>query len=315
MTNSQQLLGQATNTMQTTNLVSGNVVENANKDATNGLLVNFMCAPPADYQVITNAPDGSTNHCLHLCDDVGTPETIQLNEMLVPTASTTLSFGSLLGFATSDETARVQMSTNGGASWQDIYTQAGCDVNGSGPQCETVFTTHTLSLSNYANVQTMLRFEYDFQGGYFYPGQIAPYDGWCLENIIVTNAQQEVNGFINSTNLSFTPMQPGAYLLQAVPVIFGQFALNGGPTLQVTAVSPSGITMQQPIVTASQVQLNFTVTGGLTGVYKLLQTAQLGTAWTTNTAATLTTNIPGSSYRFTAGKSSAKEFYRVLLVP
>jgi hypothetical protein len=37
----------------------------------------------------------------------------------------------------------------------------------------------------------------------------------------------------------------------------------------------------------------------------------LNTPWTTNTTATFTTNVPGSSYRFTATNDSSLRFYRV----
>jgi hypothetical protein len=64
------------------------------------------------------------------------------------------------------------------------------------------------------------------------------------------------------------------------------------------------------------VQLNFTVISSLTNVpLNLLQTDQLETGWTNNTAATLTTNVPGISYRFTTTSSAAARFYRIQLGP
>ncbi len=292
-------------------LESGNISENANDDAAHIGLVNFTISPPPNYLIITNAPDGSTNYCFHLCHD-GTnsyPQLFQLDELLFPAGNAVVSFDSLLGYATTDETARLQVSTDGGMTWRDIFTEAGCDSTGN-VQCETSFTHHSVPLSTYAGTAALLRFNYDFQGGSYY--DYGDNIGWYIENIVVTNTSQIINQVTNTTasaSFTFTPAQTGGYILQAQPVIFTQFPLNGGPILQVTAVP--GIVLSQPVLTNNQVLLNFTVTGGSATTYHLLQASQLGAAWTTNSSATLTTNVPGSSYRFTAAKSGAMEFYRI----
>jgi hypothetical protein len=301
LTNAQQLVNLVTNVVASTNISSGSLLDDGN----NGL-VNFTFTPSADYLVITNAPDGSDTNCFHLCDDNATTQILQLNETLLPSTNAQLSFGSDLGYSTSDESAHVQVSTNAGAAWQDLYEQTGCD-----DQCETSFTPHTISLGSFAGQPTLLRFEYAFNGGSYYPGQSAPYVGWCLENIAVTNTQQIATTPINTTNFTFIPTQPGNYFLQVVPFIFGEFPLDPGPKTFVTAVSVSTIVLATPMRAGNQVQLNFSVSGGLTGNFQLLQTSQLGAAWATNTVAMLTTNVAGSSYRFTTTNGSAAEFYRV----
>jgi hypothetical protein len=66
------------------------------------------------------------------------------------------------------------------------------------------------------------------------------------------------------------------------------------------------------LLTGGQVQLNFSVVSTLTNAtFNLLQTAQLGTGWITNTTAMLTTNISGISYCFTDTNSAAAQFYQV----
>lgn len=128
---------------------------------------------------------------------------------------------------------------------------------------------------------------------------------------MVTNTQQQAITVMDTTNFAFTPAQPGNYLLQAQPVIFGQFPLSFGPVKQVTAVGGTpGIVMSQPVLTDRQVLLNFTVSGAAS-TFHLLQTTQLNTGWLTNTTAPFTTNVPGSSYRFTATNDSSLRFYRV----
>ena len=132
-----------------------------------------------------------------------------------------------------------------------------------------------------------------------------PIIGWCLENIVVTNVQQIVGMVTNSTvstNFTFTPTQAGNYALAAAPVLFTQFPLGWGPFKLVTAITnpTPTIVLGQPVLTNNQVLLNFTVNGGSATTFHLLQTTNLIVPWTTNSTATFTTNIPGSSYRFTA---------------
>ena len=90
----------------------------------------------------------------------------------------------------------------------------------------------------------------------------------------------------------------------------GLFLLAGSQVYQLSA-SP-GIVLAPPVLTNSQVQLNFTIVSSLTNVpLNLLQTDQLGAGWTTNQTATFTTNIAGISYRFTTPNSASARFYRI----
>jgi len=92
----------------------------------------------------------------------------------------------------------------------------------------------------------------------------------------------------------------------------GLFLLAGCQVYQLS--SAPGITLAAPVLNGNQVQLNFMVISSQTnGTLQLLQTDQLGANWTTNTAATLTTNITGLSYCFTTTNNLSARFYQVLL--
>ena len=96
-------------------------------------------------------------------------------------------------------------------------------------------------------------------------------------------------------------------------MLFTEFPLGWGPFRLVTAIANPNptIILSPPVPTDNQVLLNFTVSGGSATTFHLLQTTQLNTPWTTNSTATFTTNVPGSSYRFTATNDSSLRFYRV----
>jgi hypothetical protein len=285
---------------------NGSLIDNAQ----NGL-VNFTVSPSVpDFPAITNAPAGSGN-CFHLCHSPSmSAESLQMHELLLPATNTILSFKSYLGYSTSDETAYVQASPDGGVTWQNIYIQAG--TGGS----ESAFSQRTFSLSDYAGLPTLLRFNFIYDGGangYYEDGFNV--EGWCIENILVTNTSQLINLATNSTvstNFTFTPVQTGGYNLFARALIFTQFPLGWGPVKTVTAVSGGSpiITLSAPAISGGQVQLNFTVSGA-TSAFELLQADQLPGPWITNAGAVFTTNVPGSSYRFTATGGAATRFYRV----
>ncbi len=285
--------------------LSGNLFDGAE-----GGLVNFTISPTPIYPVITNSPvvSGSTKS-FHLAHPNPVPQLFQLNRLLFPASNSVVSFQSELGYATTSQVARVQVSVNGGATWQDIYAQAG--TGGSG---ETAFTLRTLSLSNYVAQPMLLRFNYDFSSGSYYP-QSDPGIGWALDNVVVTNISQLVSLTTNataSTNFTFTPTVATNYTIQASAVIFSEFPISGGPVRQVAAiVGPTVIVLATPVIAGSQVQLNFNLTSGLATTFRLLQADQLGNPWLTNASAIFTTNVPGSSYRFTTTNGSATRFYRV----
>ena len=105
----------------------------------------------------------------------------------------------------------------------------------------------------------------------------------------------------------------GNYLLQAREVIFNGFPTDFGVAEPVTAVAgPTLITLNSPAVSGSQVTIKFALASGSAASFHLLQANQPSGAWTTNASAVLTTNVPGSSFQFTASSSPAARFYRVV---
>jgi hypothetical protein len=236
------------------------------------------------YSIITNPPVGS-GLCFHLTHTNPVPQLLQFTETLLPAANTSLRFQSLLGYATTNEVARVQICTNDGV-WVDIYAQ-----KGSGGSGQTAFVAHTLSLSNCAGQITYVRFNYDYVGGSYY-SQVSANFGWCLEDIVITNASQLVNFATNatvSTNFNFVPAQTGNWVLEACGVIFSQFGLDWSPASQLTAVAPVAIN----IARSDPGNLTLTWSRGT-----LLQSTKLAGPWTTNTLASPYTVAPTNSQMY-----------------
>lgn len=94
----------------------------------------------------------------------------------------------------------------------------------------------------------------------------------------------------------------------------GLFLLAGSEVYQLS--SNPGITLTAPQMSGSQLKLNFTVISTFTNAtFNLLETGQLGGAWTTNQTTVLSTNIAGTSYGFTTTNDAVAKFYRIEMNP
>lgn len=275
---------------------------------------NFFALTSGGYSARVAGPtypvaSGSYAFNLHHPDSPSA-DSLTLMQAFVPASNATLSFKSRLTWAASDEFAKVQVSTNDGSTWTDVYSQQGVNAQG-----ETTFTVKSLSLAAFAGKTTQLRFNYYFLSGSYY-AWTDPGDGWTFDAIVLTNAEVWTPLNTNATattTFTFTPSQAGNYNLEARALIFTEFPLDWGPLKQVTAISNNtpAIVLSRPLLTNSQVWVNFTLQSGSAATFKLLQADQPQGPWTTNLSATLTTNTPGVSYRYTATPAGNAKFYRV----
>ena len=89
---------------------SGNLFDGAEHGAS-----NFVVAISPGYSVITNGLAASGNYSFQLAMPIAADQILQLNRVLLPATNTLVSFAGLLGYATSNQIAKVQISTTGGA--------------------------------------------------------------------------------------------------------------------------------------------------------------------------------------------------------
>ena len=213
-----------------------------------------------------------------------------------------LKFGSMLGYATDQQVARAQVSTNGGATWQDVWTQLG-----SGGKGETVFTRRSISLASLTGKEFQVRLGYTLGfGSYFY--QIDKGVGLYLDEIQLSGAE-----IVEELSTIEVPTELGAFAMSAQPK-FPSKTLATGPFLSVTsvpAVVPVALRMAAPILgPGGKLRLDFEVTSGVPSGFVLEQLSALGGGWSMVAGASLATNSPTSySYRVTPGSGQA--FYRV----
>ena len=201
-------------------------------------------------------------------------QTLTLPGEYLASSSSSLQFESELGYATSDQVARVQISLDDGNTWSDVYTQPGTGTAG-----ETSFVSRTVSLSAYAGYPLEIRFAYTYDavnGGSLYY-ETSPGVGWSLNAISFTGVSTAAPGapsaFEAGNSFSYTPPAAGAVALEARPVLFGNYPLPWGPLLGVTAAAPTGrlvnISTRAQVGTGGNILIPGFVIGG-TGMETLL---------------------------------------------
>src|SRR5204863_6342196 len=170
-------------------------------------------------------------------------------------SSSQLAFYSRLGWATPKQVARVQVSTDNGGTWQEVWSEAG-----SGDRGEVAFTQRTVSLGSFANRQIKIRFVYDYTGGGYFP-QTDTDVGFYIDNISLSAADQLTNAVVTDipvgNSFVFYPTNSGDYSLRVRAQVSGRY-LDWGPLLRVTASTvtpPTARFSSTPSVSGNQVPI------------------------------------------------------------
>lgn len=117
-------------------------------------------------------PDGLSN------------EVITLSPTFQPTADTQLMFESRLRYAATGQVALVEVSSNGGADWQTLWSRTGTGDSG-----QLAYERIALPLGAFAGQSLRIRFAYEFAGGSYYKGSSATL-GWWIDDIQVGTQYQ-----------------------------------------------------------------------------------------------------------------------------
>lgn len=291
-----------------TQLVPYTYVEGAENGLTN---VRVVSSP--GYAVQSTDMAASGKYSLHLAhESPPTDQILTLNPLLLVATNSQLSFAKYLGYAFSNEVAHAQVSVNGGV-WQDVWSEGGNNGNGS---VDSSFINITNSLAAFAGQVVQVRFVYAYSSGYYYPAGSGV--GLYLDNIAVSHASQLLNAVTNDipsgTSFAFFPTNTGSYSLQVRAELPGR-TLSWGPAdiVNVTVGPPVLQIVNQPTVSGTQVQVNFTVAGFVSGMtLQLWKATTPGGPWTQDTAATLHTLVANSSFQFsTTNGGASKMFYRI----
>ncbi|HZR18899.1 MAG TPA: CAP domain-containing protein [Verrucomicrobiae bacterium] len=281
--------------------------------AENGL-ANVTAVTTPGYSVINSDFQASGSSSFNLAHLQPTAQTLSLNANLLVRTNSQLTFAEMLGYAANNEVAQAQISTDGGQTWQTLWSEAGND--GSSP-VDSSFLNQNISLGSYAGQVVQVRFTYLFLSGTYFQPQSGLPVGFFVDNIAVSNAEQ-VTGAVTNTvssgsSFAFTPTLATNYLLQVRPQLGSRILAWGPPfRLSVSDSTPAPVinVISAPVLSGGQVQIDFAVTSYRSGMsLQLLRSSDLGGSWTQDTSASLQTIVPNSQFRFTTSTAGAQHLF------
>jgi hypothetical protein len=160
-------------------------------------------------------------------------ESFTYTSEFLPGSKAGITFRSRLGWATKTQTAKVQVSTNGGKAWVDVYAQTG-----SGSAGETAFQSRSTNLGRFAGMPLRIRFLYTMQTGSSAFAQTSTDTGWIVDDIVFTDLGELTAPTItragSTRSFVFKPATAGTHHLSARPIVSGG-PFPFGPMLKVVA--------------------------------------------------------------------------------
>ena len=267
------------------------------------------------YNVFEPIISRSGNYSFHLAfTSAGVREqTITLNPRYIATENSTLRFYSRLGFATSTTYAKVHVSRDDGATWQEVFSQQGL----TGSANETSFVARSVNFAPFAGSTIKVRFSFLPTGSSYV--NVNEGVGWYLDDIQLEGSFQIANEQISSESatpaFTFQPTATGNYVLQA-RARATHLPLPWGPERHVTAVEGQVVPPELRIG-------NITIANGRALIDVDVVSGSVPTAWVLQSKRTLTeqwsnasmqpTALSATRFRFDllARGSEAKYFYRV----
>ena len=294
--------------VEQTRLTPYAAVEGA-ENGTNGVVAEISDG----YAVITTAVRAGGTASFHLAMPVATDQFLTLRPILRLGANSQLTFASRLGWATAGQVARAQLSTDDGATWQDLWTQAG--TGGSG---DSRFVTRSVSLGGFAGRNARVRFAYTLAGVSLFP-QTDTTVGFLVDDIAISDAREVVTPVVtdipSGTAFVFSPTNTASCSFRVQAQLgtrrlgFGpakDFVVVPAPTVQLAARRPP---------TGNQVQFDIGLAGGTAGRVVAESAPEIGGPYSPDPTAVLETVAGGSEFRITAPLSGERRFFRVVVAP
>ncbi len=274
-------------------------------------LSNVTLTVSAGYPVLTNTVKATGNNSFHLAQVQAADQFLTLNSSLRLATNSQLTFGERLGWASTGQVARAQITTNGGANWQDLWSRTGTGTSG-----QTTFARVTNSLAAFAGQEVLFRFVYDFVAGTYF-NQTTTGVGLYLDDIFVSNAEEMVNPSVNDVpaglQFAFTPAAQTNYCLRVRAKVCDRWLEWGPPMLAASSVGPPVVELKSLAMQAGgRVLLNFDVLAGTPASFQVERATRVNGPWTLDNSASFTTIAAGSRYQASAAQAGTVCFYRIV---
>ncbi len=143
------------------------------------------------YPIVQSDVVAEGDNAFHLAHPNFTEHTITLNTRIAPQADTMVFFESRLQFASFNQVARLQVSSDDGVTWTSLWSRTG-----TGNAGQAAFELVSVALGAYTGQYLHLRFHYEYMGGVAYTGT-GTHVGWVIDDIQVGTSfiHRVYNGF------------------------------------------------------------------------------------------------------------------------
>jgi uncharacterized protein YkwD len=236
---------------------------------------------------------------------------ITLSPTYLVNGNASITFQSQLGFASSDQHAQVQVSTDNGANWVAVYNQ---DGNENNP--ESSWHLRTVDLSGYTGKSVRVRFAFEFiRGTFFNETDLAV--GWLIDDIQFSSVQEIVNEQITAATgntFQFHPTVVGDFSLQGRAKTGHDF-LDWGPAVSVRTTPASStpeLHLNVSALAAGQLQFDITLANGAAPSALAIESRDtLSGTWLTETTNVQT--VSGTQFQAVVSPPTGTRmrFYRV----
>lgn len=268
----------------------------------------------AGYEVVDPSVRATGNFSFHLAHPEKEDQILTLTRLYLVTESSQLIFASRLGWAGTAQTAKAQVSSDGGATWQDVWTRVGTESSG-----QRTFGVESIPLRPFAGKEIAVRFRFDFGSGTFLR-ETDPGVGFYVDDIGVTDADElfdeAVSDVSTGTSFFFSPSQSVDYALR-VRGRFASRALPWGPAKLVTAqpggaLPPSVKIISVEKISGARVQIEFEVAVAAPAGLDLESAETIDSTWTLDSTASIVPLPEAGRFRaVTSSGADAQRYFRV----
>ncbi len=241
-------------------------------------------------------------------------QTLELKTVFIPKPGARLTFQSRLGLATTNQIPVVQVSQDGGQTWNDVWTQTGGSSSQNSP-----YQLQSVDLGSLPRVETRLRFAYTYvfrdTGSYY--SNIEYFAGWSFDDISLTGTDTGATVgsdlVSNAAQFPFTATTTGTTFLVFLKPSVVNRNYPGSNVLEVHSVGTPTVTISSLVASPSKkfdVSFSHAASGGL----KILTATSITGPWTEETGVAIQTTTPEQNFQVTLPGFSGSRFFQATLV-
>ena len=262
-------------------------------------LEGFTATTTGTYTPRTTTTHSAGAASYRLVHATSAAQVLTQNQDFTALAAATLHFHQRFGFSSETSIAAAELSTDGGATWNEIWSRPGL---GGSVMPSPAFESVSVPLNLSVGTTFKTRFRYYVQPGTLFFNDSDERIGFFFDEVSYTGVSQSLiagSGEVTTgQSVNFVPTTTGEYVLQARPKI-GERVFPFRESRTVIAQTGSSVVNAVTLITNAEVgpsgkfRVDFSVMSGTAAGFDLERTFALGGLWSRDAAAILATNSPG----------------------